>query len=723
MAVARGSKGAANLWHGLLCEEQRQLLGTEEESSDRHSSDDDPNEEAAAVTTTTNNHHVQDDEQQQQQLLYTISEDQRAYYTKQYQAVQRDAAGNVSGPVARVFFEKSRIPVQELRHVWKLCDATRDGALSEAEFMAAMHLVVLRRNHIPLPLKLPSCLHAANILTGSSSSSSSHPAPQPQLQEADLLHLNDDENEVEVAVSGVGDECDGGVGENSMDCGPESINSVTEEGGHHRGSGKMHAGHLPPVAARTMPPPPLPNSGSGSSTVTTTNANESAGDWSVSQASSAAWTKFNESPTTALASNVSSPGPKPVHFDIQWTVQAVGADPQILHPIALRLTPLGVEGGNGSAAGGGGGLAKERETSASPNNKQNAATTTTTSLSATTASSVELRPIQRPQAKKVTAVGALPPPPVRDSQMNMMNMSIDSAAILSGGGRGKEEDPQQSSSSPDEDNSSSAGSGGGQQPPIPPPRLPITRHTRSSSLDLNKLLLQSSSASITNVPQSASSLLPEVPPRDPPHLVQAQHSCDSKLESTFADFSQFSEAAKQVRRGFLFVYLTNGMHPPTDVLSDGNNNIIFNSFFLQPTTTTHKPAIIPSKRTSAFEVYRKPIPQQVSPVLLDQEKKVAHLEEMLRSLSLSRVANTTTTNTSVVRVSEAAATVQQLKDQNAVLVNLCVELGNELFAMKYKREEMTQRLQQADVGNRTAAAATGEGPAVAGGGRAGGPIQ
>lgn len=50
-----------------------------------------------------------------------------------------------------------------------------------------------------------------------------------------------------------------------------------------------------------------------------------------------------------------------------------------------------------------------------------------------------------------------------------------------------------------------------------------------------------------------------------------------------------------------------------------------------------------------------------------------------------------------VVLGQPSSTVQQLKDQNAVLVNLCLELGNELFAMRYKREEMAQRLQQVDV--------------------------
>lgn len=91
----------------------------------------------------------------------------------------------------RVFFEKSRIPVEELRHIWQLCDVTRDGALSLAEFTAAMHLVVLRRNNIPLPATLPVCLHP-NVLQHTSLVTTATQADPP---EADLLHLDDDDEE------------------------------------------------------------------------------------------------------------------------------------------------------------------------------------------------------------------------------------------------------------------------------------------------------------------------------------------------------------------------------------------------------------------------------------------------------------------------------------------------------------------------------------------------
>ncbi|PNF14426.1 hypothetical protein B7P43_G01697, partial [Cryptotermes secundus] len=136
-SVQERNWAATTHWHGLVCEEQRQLLGTEEESSDRHSSEEDVDGDGE---------------------VWTITEEQRDYYTAQFRSLQPDPAGLIAGPAARLFFEKSRLPVQELRKIWQLADVTKDGALSLDEFNTAMHLVVLRRNNIDLPDTLPPSL-------------------------------------------------------------------------------------------------------------------------------------------------------------------------------------------------------------------------------------------------------------------------------------------------------------------------------------------------------------------------------------------------------------------------------------------------------------------------------------------------------------------------------------------------------------------------------------
>lgn len=78
-----------------------------------------------------------------------------------------------------------------MRHIWQLCDVSRDCALSLAEFTAAMHLVVLRRNNIPLPPTLPVCLHPSVLQHTTLANQMSTQEPP----EADLLHLDDDDEE------------------------------------------------------------------------------------------------------------------------------------------------------------------------------------------------------------------------------------------------------------------------------------------------------------------------------------------------------------------------------------------------------------------------------------------------------------------------------------------------------------------------------------------------
>ncbi|KAI0240795.1 RalBP1-associated Eps domain-containing protein 1 [Lamellibrachia satsuma] len=90
--------------------------------------------------------------------IWSINDEQREYYTNQFRTMQTDLTGVISGAVSKEFFEKSRLPVQELSKIWQLSDVNKDGALSLDEFCTAMHLVVLRRNNIELPEHLPTSL-------------------------------------------------------------------------------------------------------------------------------------------------------------------------------------------------------------------------------------------------------------------------------------------------------------------------------------------------------------------------------------------------------------------------------------------------------------------------------------------------------------------------------------------------------------------------------------
>ncbi|XP_071538814.1 ralBP1-associated Eps domain-containing protein 1 isoform X2 [Panulirus ornatus] len=132
-------------WHGLINDEHRQLLGTEEDSSECHSSGEEDYD------------------------VWTITDEQRQYYTEQFRSMQSDLTALLSGATAKEFFEKSKLPVNELSRIWQLADVTRDGALSLEEFFTAMHLVVLRKNDIELPETLPASLYPALQRKSSSS--------------------------------------------------------------------------------------------------------------------------------------------------------------------------------------------------------------------------------------------------------------------------------------------------------------------------------------------------------------------------------------------------------------------------------------------------------------------------------------------------------------------------------------------------------------------------
>ncbi|KAI5637547.1 cytoskeletal-regulatory complex EF hand domain-containing protein [Phthorimaea operculella] len=70
----------------------------------------------------------------------------------------RPGRSMLSEQVARLFFEKSRLSVADLRKIWLLSDINKDGMLTLEEFSIAMHLIVLRRNNIPVPDVLPAPL-------------------------------------------------------------------------------------------------------------------------------------------------------------------------------------------------------------------------------------------------------------------------------------------------------------------------------------------------------------------------------------------------------------------------------------------------------------------------------------------------------------------------------------------------------------------------------------
>ncbi|EDW88044.1 ralBP1-associated Eps domain-containing protein 2 isoform X1 [Drosophila yakuba] len=666
-SVAERPWAQDTLWQGLLGDEHRQLLGTEEESSDRHSSDDEDNE-SELVT------------------IYQITPEQREYYNKQFRTVQRDPHGLLSGQAARNFFEKSRIPVEELRHIWQLCDVTRDGALSLSEFTAAMHLVVLRRNNIPLPTSLPQCLHP-NVLQAAASgsgqgvtSSSSAALPQ-EPPEADLLHLNDDDEDDHTDNTIIAGNLSGGsatskprpnvpsdkniMNLSSISTSSQASNSSRREATPQNSLGKNRSISNSPSAEK-------PVAGTVSSTA---NAVDSTNV-------SSQWTKFSESPTTsavsvqsttgaapvvaagAAVSGASSPGLKPVLFDMKRSAQDVVSNPQILHPVPLRVTPIGTaiassaESSNDNES-----TVALREdspkaiSSTTVNNQSSAALPGVSGVAGSHRDSSDLRAIQRPQAKKLPAKNsALPPPPQREPSI---------------GSTGPSELPE-----PQAAYVASSLASKKEPPPLPPPRP--HRHARSSSLDLNKFKIGATGGS-----QQAE--------------ITAQASFDMQTSTGFADFTHFAdEGAANVVDEQQLHSLPPAAPPPQAAV-------------VPPTRITLQQA---QQRVSAFEVYRKPQtprgsqspPQQPPPPapavgLTTQtgqlpsaesfEKRVTAISDSLRHVSFKQgQANTT-------------EVLQRLREQNNSLLHLCNDLSDELLSVQTRKEEMRLKLEGLNASDNT----------------------
>ncbi|KAF2361210.1 EH domain [Trinorchestia longiramus] len=214
------------------------------------------------------------------EAIWRISEEQRNYYTQQFRRLQPDLSKVVQGQQAKHFFEKSKLATDQLTRIWHLSDVTQDGALSLPEFLVAMHLVVARRNNVPLPSALPQPLLALLL-----------PSLQQQQQ-----HVMAQQQQKDNAI----------------------VSSRTRRGSSSSGGSSVVSSVPPPsTAAPSLPP----------------STGELSDKEIVSPSRAKEWTKFVDSPT----STVSSPGLKPVNFDFQRS--AVEEDPQILHPKAVRVTP------------------------------------------------------------------------------------------------------------------------------------------------------------------------------------------------------------------------------------------------------------------------------------------------------------------------------------------------------------------------------------------------
>uniref|UniRef100_A0A182T7X1 Uncharacterized protein n=1 Tax=Anopheles maculatus TaxID=74869 RepID=A0A182T7X1_9DIPT len=442
------------------------------------------------------------------------------------------------------------------------------------------------------------------------------------------------------------------------------------------------------------------------------------------------WTKFMESPT----SNVSSPGPKPVNFDLQRTTQAIVSNPHIVHPVPLRVTPVGAEAvdngslvyGNDLPVGTGGLMVVQSRDDSSPKQQQSASqqqpqsqqphhhSTPRDSLT----NSGDLRAIQRPQPKKPPSkgVGAIPPPPQRDSAAHpahagndSMTISLDASgfAASSTGSTGSTTTTNTAERLPSLAKKQSVDQQQPPPPPLPPPRPSVHRHTRSSSLDLNKLKLTTNASMAPISDPLKMPPPPEVPPRVTP-TGEAPSGGGLRQAHGFADFTHFPSGASGTHRLGSMGDSSN----ITTIHLDAAGNMTHHSTPRGSGTLPKSLINAHQPRNSAFEVYRKPHTdgrlaargsqspphhqQQPPPPLVtsrsvessgvvagDYDKRISALSDSLRQVRFK--ANDPPPVMPDV--------LKQLKEQNLLLLRICNDLSEELLHIQQKREDIRIKIE------------------------------
>lgn len=244
-----------------------------------------------ATLNNNNNNEVTpvDSHNENEYDFWRINTEQRIYYRKQFLSLQPNIQGTVYGTVAKCFFEKSNLTVLELSQIWKLSDIDVDGALSLPEFCIAMHLVVLRRNRVPLPDRLPSSM--LDIFSKLESEGYRRNILQTSTSSASISSLSESSSIVQIR--------------NSM----ETI-GISNSNNNNKNGPIMFGLSSPPL------PPPVPPHNNSAPASTTKH-----------------WTQFDSPVPSIIQPSI------PLNFDYDNSKSIVDSNPQIVHPVAVRLSP------------------------------------------------------------------------------------------------------------------------------------------------------------------------------------------------------------------------------------------------------------------------------------------------------------------------------------------------------------------------------------------------
>lgn len=88
-------------------------------------------------------------------LSWQPTPDELQRYRDLFRGIDPSGIGTIGPDAARAVLESSKLPIEDLSHIWDLSDAAATGQLTMGEFICALTLVARRRLGHPLPDVLP----------------------------------------------------------------------------------------------------------------------------------------------------------------------------------------------------------------------------------------------------------------------------------------------------------------------------------------------------------------------------------------------------------------------------------------------------------------------------------------------------------------------------------------------------------------------------------------
>ena len=127
---------------------------------------------------------------EEQPDMFNIPRETYAKFSSMFDGVDMNGSGFISGAQARPVLSSSGLPNSDLRKIWDLADAEKDGMLDRHEYVVCQFLIQHRLAGRELPNSLPAGLQAKaasprpgvtlSVLGGLSNANSAPPSPMPR---------------------------------------------------------------------------------------------------------------------------------------------------------------------------------------------------------------------------------------------------------------------------------------------------------------------------------------------------------------------------------------------------------------------------------------------------------------------------------------------------------------------------------------------------------------